>query len=180
MNRRKFAVSLLALLILALFGLGIWSYQQSVQKAQTQAAEQQADRLVRPHAPAFGPASAPVTIVEFFDPACETCRAFYPIVKDILRQYPQEVRLVIRYAPFHAGSDQVIQMLETARLQDKYQPVLEALLAKFEVQLELEPATQPPSIVDDVNRAVEGFELDHPGIAGTLRNIVITLGNIGI
>lgn len=129
MNRRKFAVSLLALLILALFGLGIWSYQQSVKKAQTQAAEQQADRLVRPHAPAFGPASAPVTIVEFFDPACETCRAFYPIVKDILRQYPQEVRLVIRYAPFHAGSDQVIQMLETARLQDKYQPVLEALLA---------------------------------------------------
>ena len=57
---------------------------------------------------------------------------------------------------------------------------LEALIAKFEVQLELEPATQPPSISDDVNLAVERFELDHPGIAGTLRNIVITLGNIGI
>ncbi|SDU87552.1 DUF4404 family protein [Pseudomonas mucidolens] len=57
---------------------------------------------------------------------------------------------------------------------------LEALLAKFELQLELEPATQPPSISDDVNRAVEGFELDHPGIAATLRNIVVTLGNIGI
>ncbi|KTC13436.1 chromosome partitioning protein ParA [Pseudomonas marginalis ICMP 9505] len=57
---------------------------------------------------------------------------------------------------------------------------LEALLARFELQLELEPATQAPSIADDVNRAVEGFELDHPGIAGTLRNIVITLGNIGI
>ncbi|ROM58187.1 chromosome partitioning protein ParA [Pseudomonas poae] len=57
---------------------------------------------------------------------------------------------------------------------------LEELIARFEVQLELEPATQTPSIADDVNRAVEGFELDHPGIAGTLRNIVITLGNIGI
>lgn len=129
MNRRKFAVSLLALAILALFALGVWTYQQRVEKAQTQAVEQQTDRLVRAHAPTFGPASAPVTVVEFFDPACETCRAFYPIVKDILRQYPQEVRLVIRYAPFHAGSDQVVQLLETARLQDKYQPVLEALLA---------------------------------------------------
>eukprot|EP01030_Chromulinospumella_sphaerica_P025728 gene25728-25891_t len=52
---------------------------------------------------------------------------------------------------------------------------LEALIAKFEVQLELEPATQPPSISDDVNLAVERFELDHPGIAGTLRNIVVAL-----
>ena len=57
---------------------------------------------------------------------------------------------------------------------------LEALIAKFEVQLELEPATQPPSISDDVNLAVERFELDHPGIAGTLRNIVVALGNMGI
>lgn len=57
---------------------------------------------------------------------------------------------------------------------------LEALIAKFEVQLELEPATQPPSISDDVNLAVERFELDHPGIAGTLRNIVVALGNTGI
>ncbi|NVZ21716.1 DUF4404 family protein [Pseudomonas costantinii] len=57
---------------------------------------------------------------------------------------------------------------------------LEALLAKFEVQLELEPATQNPSLADGVNQAVEGFELDHPGIAATLRSIVTTLGNIGI
>lgn len=129
MNRRQLTISLLALLILAVFALGIWTYQQRVHQAQAQAVGQQAERLVRPHAPSFGPASAPVTIVEFFDPACETCRAFYPIVKDILRQYPQQVRLVIRYAPFHAGSDQVVQMLETARLQNRYQPVLEALLA---------------------------------------------------
>jgi len=60
------------------------------------------------HSPVFGPANAPVTIVEFFDPACETCRAFYPIVKDILAQYPSEVRLVIRYAPLHKGSDVVV------------------------------------------------------------------------
>ncbi len=86
-------------------------------------------RLVRMHSPVFGPQNAPVTIVEFFDPACETCRAFYPIVKNLMAQYPTDVRLVIRYAPFHQGSDQVVKLLESAKSQGKYQTVLEAVLA---------------------------------------------------
>ncbi|MDQ0739213.1 DUF4404 family protein [Pseudomonas sp. W4I3] len=72
------------------------------------------------------------------------------------------------------------QLEDHPELPAEKREALEELIAKFDVQLELEPATQTPSIADDVNRAVEGFELDHPGIAGTLRNIVITLGNIGI
>ncbi|MDH5412053.1 MAG: thioredoxin domain-containing protein [Alphaproteobacteria bacterium] len=84
--------------------------------------------LVRPHAPVFGPRNAPVTIVEFFDPACGTCRAFHPVVKQIMRQYPNKVRVVMRYATFHQGSDQVVRILEAARLQGKLEPVLEAVL----------------------------------------------------
>ncbi|WP_237706404.1 DsbA family protein [Methylibium petroleiphilum] len=74
------------------------------------------------------PKGAPVTIVEFFDPACETCRAFYPIVKSLMAKYPDDVRLVIRYAPFHQGSDQVVKLLEAAKRQGKFLPVLEAVL----------------------------------------------------
>jgi protein-disulfide isomerase len=84
--------------------------------------------LVRPHAPVFGPRNAPVTIVEFFDPACGTCRAFHPVVKQIMRQYPNKVRVVMRYATFHQGSDQVVRILEAARLQGKLVPVLEAVM----------------------------------------------------
>jgi hypothetical protein len=72
------------------------------------------------------------------------------------------------------------QLIDHPELPAEKREALEELVAKFDMQLQLEPATQTPSIADDVNRAVEGFELDHPGIAGTLRNIVITLGNIGI
>ena len=46
-----------------------------------------------------------------------------------MQQYPTEVRLVIRYAPFHQGSEQVVKLLESARRQDKYLAVLEAVLA---------------------------------------------------
>jgi protein-disulfide isomerase len=38
------------------------------------------------------------------------------------------VRVVIRYAPFHQGSDQVIKLLESSKSQGKYQAVLEAVL----------------------------------------------------
>lgn len=95
------------------------------------AAEQQAaaSTLVRFHSPTQGPQQAPVTLVEFFDPACEACRAFYPIVKNLLQRYPQDVRLVLRYAPFHQGSDEVVRLLEASKRQGRYWQVLEALLA---------------------------------------------------
>jgi protein-disulfide isomerase len=85
---------------------------------------------VRRHSPVIGAANAPVTIVEFFDPSCEACRAFYPIVKQIMAQYPNDVRLVLRYTPLHEGSDEAVRILETARRQNLFEPVLEALLAQ--------------------------------------------------
>ena len=70
-----------------------------------------------------------MTIVEFFDPACEACRAFYPIVKAIMAEYPDDVRVVLRYTPFHGqASEEAIKILEAARLQGVFVPVLEALL----------------------------------------------------
>ena len=88
------------------------------------------DVYVREHSPVIGPRNAPVTIVEFFDPSCEACRAFYPIVKQIMAQYPSDVRLVLRYTPLHEGSDEAVRILETARRQNVFEPVLEALFVE--------------------------------------------------
>jgi protein-disulfide isomerase len=84
--------------------------------------------LMRMHSPSAGKNDAPVVIVEFFDPACEACRAFYPVVKEILAANPDKIRLVLRYTPLHKGSDKIIAVLEAARKQGKFWPVLEALL----------------------------------------------------
>jgi len=89
-----------------------------------------AARLVRPHSPVMGPAQAPVTITEFLDPACEGCAAFSPIVKQIQLLYPEEVRVVVRYAAFHQGSDEAVRLLDAARQQGKFEPVLEALFER--------------------------------------------------
>lgn len=84
-------------------------------------------RLVREHSPVIGPREAPVTVVEFLDPACEACRAFAPVVKQIRFMHPESVRVVVRYAAFHQGSDEAIRLLDAARRQGKFEAALAAL-----------------------------------------------------
>ena len=129
MNAKKFTVVGLLALVALFFYWGMTTYQQRVQSTQDAQVLAEQSRLVRMHSPVFGPQNAPVTIVEFFDPACETCRAFYPLVKNLMAQHPDKIKLVIRYAAFHQGSDVVVKLLEAAKSQGKYQAVLEALLA---------------------------------------------------
>lgn len=119
MNRRTIVLGIMAT------GL-LWGCSPDEQKEIQTAPEARA--LVRPHSPVIGPAEAPVTIVEFFDPSCEACRAFYPFVKQILTKHSGDVRLVIRYVPFHGGSKEAVKILETARMQGIYEPVLKAIL----------------------------------------------------
>jgi protein-disulfide isomerase len=132
MNRRTLVLATGAA-ALAVFGGGAWLYG-ATRPAPPPPAPVAADLpLIRAHAPILGPADAPVTIVEFFDPACESCRAFHPVVKRIMADFPDDVRVVMRYAAFHKGSDEAVRILEAARAQGMFEPVLEALYAAQDV-----------------------------------------------
>ena len=72
------------------------------------------------------------------------------------------------------------QLEQNPPLSEAEREDLHALMQRIESQLELETKTQDASLSDNVNLAVERFELEHPTLAGTLRNIVQTLGNMGI
>jgi protein-disulfide isomerase len=126
---RRAIVLIIGALAVAAFGAAGYFYHQGDVNRRVAAAVPDHDVLVRSHSPVIGRADAPVTIVEFFDPLCETCRAYYPIVKQILAKHPEKVRLVLRYAPLHEGSDEAVKILETARMQNVFEPVLEALFA---------------------------------------------------
>lgn len=125
MNRRAIVLGTAAFAVAA-FVAGAAYYP----KYSTELTPEEGSTLVRSHSPIIGPVGAPVTIVEFLDPSCEACRAFYPLVKRIMGSFPNETRLVIRYAPLHPGSDDAVRILETARLQDKYVTVLGELFDK--------------------------------------------------
>lgn len=53
--------------------------------------------------PALGPASAPITIVEFADFQCPYCQRADKTVRELLKRYPDKIRLVFKHTPlpFH-------------------------------------------------------------------------------
>ncbi len=128
MKKSLIVIGTVVLAAAAFFG-GSKLYQQSQTSERAGLASSRSANLVRPHSPIFGGESAKVTIVEFLDPACETCGAMAPLVKSLVTASFGQVRLVVRYAPLHQGSDQIVRILEAARLQGKYWPALEAVLA---------------------------------------------------
>ena len=88
------------------------------------------EQLVRSDSPTLGAADAKVTIVEFLDPECESCRAFNPTVKKILKEYDGKVRLVVRYMPLHPNSVSAATFTEAAGEQGKYWQAQEMLFQK--------------------------------------------------
>lgn len=123
-------IFLTALVLLAIvFAGGAQLYQSQKAQEAVAAAGKNKELLVRFHSQSLGRADAPVQIVEFLDPACETCAAFYPLVKQMMAANREDIRLTVRYAPFHQGSDEVVKVLEASRKQGKYWQTLEALLA---------------------------------------------------
>lgn len=85
------------------------------------------ERLTRADSPTLGPEDAPVTIVEFLDPECESCRAMFPVVKDLMKKYEGQVRLVVRYFPLHNNSVLAASATEAAGEQGKYWEMQELL-----------------------------------------------------
>ena len=128
MNKTWLVVCTVAAVIVA-FASGATLYKERTKHAVSQVAATNSASLVRPYSPVLGNPAARVTIVEFFDPSCETCRDFHPVVKGIVASSFGQVRLVVRYAPLHEGSDIAVRILEAARQQGKYWEALEATLA---------------------------------------------------
>ena len=128
MNKKWLVVSTAAAVVVA-FVAGIMILRDRANQEVKQALQSNSEALVRPYSPVYGNPAAKVTIVEFLDPACETCGAFYPIVKGIVNASFSQVRLVVRYAALHKGSDTAVKILEAARQQGKYWEVLERTLA---------------------------------------------------
>lgn len=121
------AVGILAIAVVTTTSL----YERATDDAQalqTEVAAREA-ALASEHSPTLGDPDAKVHIVEFLDPACETCALFYPMVKQWMAEVPGDIQLSIRHVAFHRGADYAVRVLEASRKQDMYWPTLEALLA---------------------------------------------------
>jgi protein-disulfide isomerase len=77
-----------------------------------------------------GPASAPVTLVEYGDYECPYCGAAYPIVKELQRRLGDRLRFVFRNFPLtnaHPHAEHAAEAAEAAGAQGKFWAMHDAL-----------------------------------------------------
>ena len=99
-------------------GALLWKTQKKEETST--ATTPQIENLIRDFNHKSGPDSAKVKIVEFYDPECEACAAFYPYVKEVLDLHKDQVQLIGRYALYHGNSLPAAKALETAAKQGKF------------------------------------------------------------
>ena len=127
--KQKHLVIISAVFLLLAFVAGALLYKSQQSDAALQAYRRDRSTFVRDYSPAHGSPAAKVEITEFFDPACGTCKEFYPLVKRMMDDHPGKIRLYARYAPFHDGSEGVVKILAAANKQGKFWETLEAVFA---------------------------------------------------
>lgn len=125
-NKNLIFISSAIFLIVVFIGATI-AYQQGKEEKLKLITKQHNETFIRDYSPRYGNPSAKVYLVEYLDPECESCRQFYPKIKELLAKYKGKVQLVVRYAPFHKNSKIAIRALEAARLQGKYWEAMELL-----------------------------------------------------
>ncbi|TKB11395.1 disulfide bond formation protein DsbA [Desulforhopalus sp. IMCC35007] len=120
-----FGIACLALVLTFVFGSSYYKNQQAEKFGFM--AEENASLFVREHSQTLGSDDAKVYLIEFTDPACETCAAFSPFVKQLMDANPGKIKFVLRYAPFHQGADYFVKILEAAKKQGKYWEALDVM-----------------------------------------------------
>jgi len=82
--------------------------------------------------PVKGPEAAPVTIVEFSDYQCPFCSRSEPLIQDILKAYPTQVRFVYKHLPLvsiHPNAMGASLAAVAAQQQGKFWEMHEILFA---------------------------------------------------
>ena len=120
-----FGITALVLIIAFMFGSSYYKGKQAEKIGFM--AQENAELFVRDHSQTLGSDDAKVYLVEFMDPACETCAAFSSFVKQMVVDNPGKIKLVLRYAPFHEGADFPVKVLEAAKKQGKYWETLNVM-----------------------------------------------------
>src|SRR5262249_9023002 len=108
--------------------------------------------LVTGGSPEMGPPDAVVTVVEWADFECPFCRAFYPVLDELVQKYPTQVRLVFKYYPLsaHPHGEISARAALAASAQGKFWPMHHLLFANQEHLAHTDlhhhpPPSRPPS-----------------------------------
>ncbi len=109
-----------------------------------------------------GVSTAATTIVEWSDFQCPACAAYQPVLKALMEEYPEDVRIVYKHFPLktiHFMAESAARAAEAAALQGKFWEMHDLL---FERQQEWSRASTDifMTYANDLGLNVEQFRAD--------------------
>ena len=111
--------------------------------------------------PVIGNVKAPVTVAAFLDFQCPYCAKIYPLLQELLKKYPNDVKLVIKHypLPMHKFAEKASIAALAAAQQNKYERVTELFFTNFST-LNDETIRK---YVQDAGADMQKFDLDIAG-----------------
>ena len=107
-----------------LLGVGVWIGSKNARIVPpTDGEEISGDTIIGNQDWSKGNPSASVTLIEYGDFQCPACKAYYPLIKEMLSKYPDKVRVVWRQFPLVAIHDKAYdaaRAVEAAGKQGKF------------------------------------------------------------
>lgn len=117
-GEKKFIIGIFITTAVLLIGAGFF-----VNKKEPQISNEQKKILeINPNDYIKGNKKAKVTLIEYLDFECEACGFYYPYVKQLTKEFNNDVRFVSRYFPLpgHKNGLPAALAVEAASKQDKY------------------------------------------------------------
>lgn len=128
------------------------------------------------------PSTKAITMVEYGDLQCPACKAYHPLVLDVLKEYPEQLKLIFKNFPLttvHKNAMAGAIAAEAAGRQNKYFQFVDML---YEKQLEWSELDNPQGKFEEYAKAlglnVEQFKKDQQDKAIT--NLINDERNEGI
>lgn len=126
---KKIAIIFSTLAVLGII-IGVFFKSQKEQQLTKENESAAQAQIVRDFSYAKGNLDSKVTVVEFYDPECEACKAFHPMGNQLMSLYGDQIKFVARPMPLHGSSDMAIRLTYAAGKSGKFWEMFDLLFEK--------------------------------------------------
>ncbi|MDX4026470.1 DsbA family protein [Aliarcobacter skirrowii] len=159
MQNKKLVLSTLVAVIAFFVGFSFF-YKNDSKSTQNIAVENINELLVRDYSYKMGDNSKNISVVEFLDPECESCAIYSTVVKRLYKEYFGDIQIVIKYLDNHKNSRFTIQILEAARVQGKYEEVLDMMFEKHSLWASHYASVDKPELLWQFLKEISDLDIE--------------------
>lgn len=159
MQNKKLVLSTLVAVIAFFVGFSFF-YKNDSKSTQNIAVENINELLVRDYSYKMGDNSKNISVVEFLDPECESCAIYSTVVKRLYKEYYGDIQIVVKYLDNHKNSRFTIQILEAARVQGKYEEVLDMMFEKHSLWASHYSSVDKPELLWQFLKEISDLDID--------------------